>query len=249
MSCQRRRSKGCSNGLTSSRTVQDVPVRSRRSLKRSTLPQRQPDSPSSLCSPLPALAHSVISHVLCCTRQVDFELSQQQAKERQRRVLAQMSVTGATTATNPVALAAAAAEKLKLKREGVSAPQSDESTASIQPELQLRAAKAEREVNELMDEVQGMRTHHREREEGMLETIEKERKEHRRVRDELDSVFVQAGIHEAQEMAQMRIEIRALTEDNEFLTSREAKVHEEENRLQVRLVWERGQHIRSVRKR
>ena len=34
-------------------------------------------------------------------------------------------------------------------------------------------------------------------------------------------------------MSQLRIEIRALTEENEFLRSREDRVHEEETRLQM----------------
>ena len=161
------------------------------------------------------------------------ELSQQQAKERQRSVLAQMSGSDGGVATNPVAAAAAEAARKQESRGGGLAP------AQADAELLARTKRAEREAEELMDEIQQMRAHHREREEAMVATIDKEKRAHRVTRDELESAlserYVKAGtsLHEAQEMANLRIEIRALTEENEFHKAREEKVHEEENRLQM----------------
>jgi len=63
--------------------------------------------------------------------------------------------------------------------------------------------------------------------------LESERKQLSHATQTLEAVHVEAGIHEAQEMVQLRMEVTALTEEVEFLRSRQAKLHEEEHRLQM----------------
>lgn len=72
-------------------------------------------------------------------------------------------------------------------------------------------------MRELLEEMTATRVQTNEREDKLRATLDEERKRHRRTREELESLFVDAGMHEAQMLSQLRIEIRALTEENEFL--------------------------------
>ena len=61
--------------------------------------------------------------------------------------------------------------------------------------------------------------------------LEEERKRGTRATQALRAVHVEAGIHEAQEMVQLKLELAALTEETEFLRERETEVEREGNRL------------------
>ncbi|KAL1529234.1 hypothetical protein AB1Y20_000189 [Prymnesium parvum] len=152
--------------------------------------------------------------------QAEVQLQQHAARERQRKVLAQMSI-GQVAGGQPRDEPAAAAG-------GGGVPKSE-----LETELQLRAAKAEREVRELLEEMTATRIQTNEREEALRRALDDEKKDHRRTREELESLFLGAGVHEAQMMTQLRLEIRALKEENEFFRSREEHVQKEENRLQM----------------
>ena len=78
-----------------------------------------------------------------------------------------------------------------------------------------------------------MRNANDERIAALESALDAERKQHRHAKDALESVHVEAGIHEAQEMVQLRLELTAASEELDFLRSRQAKVHEEEHRLQM----------------
>ena len=66
-----------------------------------------------------------------------------------------------------------------------------------------------------------------------FQALEVERKRGRHAVEALESVHLEAGVNTAQEMTQLRLELTALHEELEFLRARQAKVHEEEHRLQM----------------
>jgi vacuolar-type H+-ATPase subunit I/STV1 len=63
--------------------------------------------------------------------------------------------------------------------------------------------------------------------------LEAEKELHRRAKVAFESQITASGVHEAQEMVQLKMEVSALTEEVEFLRQREADVQERENNLQM----------------
>ncbi|KOO20873.1 hypothetical protein Ctob_003939 [Chrysochromulina tobinii] len=99
--------------------------------------------------------------------------------------------------------------------------------------LRVRLATAERDALEARDETKATRTAADERSAALEAALEAERKKHRHAVETLESVHLDAGVHEAQEMVQLRMALVAAQEELDFLRGRQAKLHEEEHRLQM----------------
>ena len=56
-------------------------------------------------------------------------------------------------------------------------------------------------MRELLEEMTATRMQTNEREDGLKAALDDEKKLHRRTREELESVFIEAGVHEAQARA------------------------------------------------
>ena len=103
-------------------------------------------------------------------------------------------------------------------------------------ELQVvltKLAKTQRELLETQDEARVMRSGLQERCKQLEAALEDERKARFTAEAALEATHIEAGVHEAQEMAQLRLDLTAAHEEVEFLRSRQARVHEEEHRLQM----------------
>ena len=99
--------------------------------------------------------------------------------------------------------------------------------------LRIQLTRTQNEAREAQEEMRMMRVAHEERSTTLEQALEHERAQHRHAVEALESQHVVAGVHEAQEMVQLRMELVAANEELDFLRAREAKVHEEENRLQM----------------
>ena len=88
-------------------------------------------------------------------------------------------------------------------------------------ELRVRLAKAERLAMEAQQEMQQLRASTEERSSALEAALDAERKAHRHAVETLESTHVEAGMHEAQEMVQLRIELTAAQEELDFLRSRQ----------------------------
>ena len=93
--------------------------------------------------------------------------------------------------------------------------------------------RARQEAAEATDELSTLKAQYDERTATLEAALEEERKQRRHATEALESQHVSAGVHEAQEMVQLRMELVAANEELDFLRSRESKVHEEETRLQM----------------
>ena len=99
--------------------------------------------------------------------------------------------------------------------------------------LQMQLTRARQEAAEATDELSTLKAQYDERTATLEAALEEERKQRRHATEALESQHVSAGVHEAQEMVQLRMELVAANEELDFLRSRESKVHEEETRLQM----------------
>ena len=106
----------------------------------------------------------------------------------------------------------------------------EEDTVAV---LQMQLARARQEAAEAHDELSTLKAQYDERTSSLEAALEAERTAKRHATEALESQHVAAGVHEAQEMVQLRMELVAANEELDFLRAREAKVHEEENRLQM----------------
>ena len=99
------------------------------------------------------------------------------------------------------------------------------------PELQQRVAAAERRLSEAQEELTEAKAERDTKVGELQRALEEERKKATRATEQLKEVHVEAGIHEAQEMVQLKLGLAALTEEVEFLRERETEVEREGNRL------------------
>jgi hypothetical protein len=99
--------------------------------------------------------------------------------------------------------------------------------------LDLRLCTAQRDATEAQHELRAMQSAHDDRAMALERALESERRQRRFAVEALETMHVEAGIHEAQEMVQLRMELAAANEELDFLRARHAKVHEEEHRLQM----------------
>jgi hypothetical protein len=79
--------------------------------------------------------------------------------------------------------------------------------------LRVRLATAERDALEARDETKATRTVADERSAALEAALEAERKKHRHAVETLESVHLDAGVHEAQEMVQLRMALVAAQEE------------------------------------
>jgi hypothetical protein len=114
--------------------------------------------------------------------------------------------------------------------EGEGEGEEEEDTVAV---LQMQLARARQEAAEAHDELSTLKAQYDERTSSLEAALEAERTAKRHATEALESQHVAAGVHEAQEMVQLRMELVAANEELDFLRAREAKVHEEENRLQM----------------
>ena len=186
----------------------------------------------------------------------ELQLSQMQAREKNQSVFKQLLSSGAVSANagggapairrraTSVDEAASKSWQPPKRLTSASWPPKDasaEDAAAGGPSasdesfelLQMQLAKAQRDAAETQNEMNAMRNANDERIAALESALDAERKQHRHAKDALESVHVEAGIHEAQEMVQLRLELTAASEELDFLRSRQAKVHEEEHRLQM----------------
>ena len=99
--------------------------------------------------------------------------------------------------------------------------------------LELRLCMAQRDAAEARHDMRAMQSAHDGRATALESALESERLQRRFAVQALETMHVEAGIHEAQEMVQLRMELTAANEELDFLRARNAKVHEEEHRLQM----------------
>ena len=171
------------------------------------------------------------------------QISQEEARQRQRRVMAEMltagSDVGGSGGVSGAIAAMMATRKLSQGGDRVRGLSVDATTggsagaAGASPELQQRAATAARQLAEAQEELKEVRTEREETVTQLQASLEAERKERARATEALAQVHVEAGVHEAQEMVQLKLELAALTEEVDFLRARETAINEEQNRLQM----------------
>ena len=87
------------------------------------------------------------------------------------------------------------------------------------PELQQRVAAAERRLSEAQEELAEAKAERDTKVGELQRALEEERKKATRATEQLKEVHVEAGIHEAQEMVQLKLELAALTEEVALLRS------------------------------
>ena len=168
----------------------------------------------------------------------EVQLNQEQARQRQRRVMAEMltvnndaaagkrgSTDGKTDGkTGGVASAVAAMVAFEKKRAAESGESDHLGVRGAAPELQQRVAAAERRFSEAQEELLEAKAERDTKVSELQLALEEERKRGTRATQALRAVHVEAGIHEAQEMVQLKLELAALTEETEFLRERETEV-------------------------
>ena len=193
----------------------------------------------------------------------ELRLEQQQARERQQSVFKQLLTSGAVSAnagggapalrrratvagvpslspsrTAPAKEAEEGGDDVTAatdeRADGPTASGAGGGSSSLEAEqLRIRLAQAERDLSEAQEEMRTSRAAAEERSAALEAALEAERKQHRLATEQLESLHLEAGIHEVQEMVQLRMELSAASEEADFLRSRQAKLHEEEHRLQM----------------
>ena len=146
------------------------------------------------------------------------QLNWEQVKHKQRHVMAEMtqkiSATGGLSLRRSLDAGAAVPDGLSL-------------------EQRVSQAEMRREIETLKEELESSGAAADLKRTALEEELETERLAHRNATETLRTVHLDAGVHEATEMAQLRMENVALTEDLDFLRKREDEVQAESARLQL----------------
>lgn len=160
------------------------------------------------------------------------QLGQQKQKEKHRHVVAEMlqsTITDAGTTVPGGKRAAMAARAAKLFAPHAADPTGGAS--DVVPELRIRAASAQRQVAELQEQLAEKDKVHESTLEKLNTELKRSKAEALAATEALRSVHVDAGIHEAQEMTQLRMELAATSEEVRFLKSREDELRNEQNKV------------------
>lgn len=152
--------------------------------------------------------------------QMQVRLGQQQQREKHRHVVAEMLQNavsdGGGIASGKRAVMAARAAKLFGQRSAAEKADADgeaAGAADFLPELRARASEAQRQAIELREQLGEQEKSHQKAIEAVQAELKRVREESASAQEALRSVHVEAGIHEAQEMSQLRMELVTLNDE------------------------------------